>query len=229
MGAEEFINHTVRYCLWLKGVSPSEYRKIKPIKDRLEKVREFRETSPTESVREDDAKTPALFTQIRQPDSNYIVIPETSSEKRKYVPMGFMTPDIICSNALRLIPKATHYHFGVLTSSAHMAWMRAVAGRLKSDYRYAPAIYNNFIWPDATDEQKAHIEATAQAILDARKQFPDSSLADLYDDTVMPVELRRAHEANDRAVLAAYGWDEDTAEADIVSRLMELYQQKAGC
>ena len=226
MGSEEFINKKVRWCLWLKDVSPSKYRKIKPITARLEQVKEFRKTSPTESVKND--ATPALFTQIRQPDSNYIVIPEVSSEKRKYVPMGFMTPDIICSNRLRLIPNAEVYHFGVLTSSVHMAWMRAVCGRFEMRYLYSPFVYNNFVWPQATDQQRQRIEQTAKAILTAREEWPDASLADLYDDNTMPKDLRRAHEANDRAVLSAYGWAESTQETDIVARLMELYQQKAG-
>ena len=161
------------------------------------------------------------------PKSTYVVIPEVSSEKRKYVPMGFMTPDIFCSNLVKIVPNATLYHFGVLTSNVHMAWMRAVCGRLKSDYRYSKDIvYNNFPWPAPTDAQKAKIEQTAQAILDARALYPDSSLADLYDETTMPPELRKAHQQNDKAVMRAYSFDvKTTTETSCVAALMRMYPQ----
>lgn len=161
------------------------------------------------------------------PDSEYILVPEVSSERRRYVPMGFMTPNILCSNLVKIIPNATLYHFGILTSNVHMAWMRAVCGRLKSDYRYSKDIvYNNFPWCNPTDTQKARIEQTAQGILDARALYPDSSLADLYDELTMPPELRRAHRQNDRAVMQAYGFDVKTmTESSCVAELMKLYRQ----
>lgn len=161
------------------------------------------------------------------PKGTYIVVPEVSSERRRYVPMGFMTADILCSNLVKVIPNATLYHFGVLTSNVHMAWMRAVCGRLKSDYRYSKdVVYNNFPWPAPTDAQKAKIEQTAQAILDARARYPDCSLADLYDEIAMPPELRKAHQQNDRAVMQAYGFDVGTTtETSCVAELMKMYQK----
>lgn len=163
------------------------------------------------------------------PKGHFIVVPEVSSERRRYVPMGFMDDSVLCSNKVRLMPNATLYHFGILTSNVHMAWMRAVCGRLKSDYDYSiKIVYNNFPWPTPTDAQKAKIEQTAQAILDARALYPDASLADLYDETTMPVELRRAHQNNDRAVMQAYGFKVgDMTESMCVSALMKLYQEMA--
>ena len=161
------------------------------------------------------------------PTGTYVVIPEVSSEKRKYIPMGFMTPDILCSNLVKIVPDATLYHFGVLTSNVHMAWMRAVCGRLKSDYRYSKdVVYNNFPWPMPTETQKTKIEQAAQAILDARALYPDCSLADLYDEVTMPPELRKAHQANDRAVMQAYGfWGKLNTETACVAELMKMYQK----
>ena len=225
MGSDEFINNRYRYCLWLKGVSPSEYRKIPSIMERLQRVTEIRSKSPTASVRH-DANTPMLFTQIRQPDTDYLAVPEVSSQRRRYIPIGYMSPEVISSSKLYLIPNASIYMFGVMTSNVHMAWMRVVCGRLKSDYSYSPAVYNNFPWPSPTDKQKARIEQTAQGILDARALYPDASLADLYDETAMPPELRKAHQDNDRAVMAAYGFDVKTmTEASCVAELMKLYQK----
>ena len=226
IGADEFINNKKRYCLWLDKVNPSVYRNIPEILDRLNRVKELRLKSPTKSVKE-QAEIPFLFTQIRQPCSDYVVIPETSSEKRKYIPIGFLNHDQICSNALRIIPNCNIYVFGILMSSTHMAWMRAVAGRLKSDYRYSPSVYNNFPFPKLTEEQIKKIEITSQSILNARAQYPDSSLADLYDPLIMPIELRKAHQANDRAVIAAYGWDKDITEEEIVTNLMKMYAKRA--
>lgn len=156
-----------------------------------------------------------------------MLVPSTSSENRKYIPIGFVNCDIISNNANLIIPNATLYHFGVLTSNVHMAWMRAVAGRLKSDYRYSiNIVYNNFPWCNPTEEQKAKIEQTAQAILDARSLYPDCSLADLYDEVTMPPELRRAHQANDKAVMQAYGfWDKLNTESKCVAELMKMYQE----
>ena len=171
--------------------------------------------------------TPTLFTEIRQPESgNYLIIPSVSSERRRYIPIGFLSADTIANNLALIIPSATLYDFGILTSNVHNAWMRAVAGRLKSDYRYsAQIVYNNFPWPDATNEQKARIEQTAQAILDARAKYPDASLADLYDELTMPPELRRAHQDNDRAVMAAYGFPPKMTESECVAELFRLYQR----
>ncbi len=225
MGSDEFINNKFRYCLWLKDISPAEYRKIPPIMSRLQKVAETRAKSPTTSVQR-DAEKPMLFTQIRQPKGNYLAVPEVSSQRRKYIPIGYMSPDIISSSKLILIPDASIYMFGIMTSNVHMAWMRTVCGRLKSDYSYSPAVYNNFPWPNPTDEQKVRIEETAQAILDARALYPDSSLADLYDELTMPPELRKAHQDNDRAVMRAYGFDVKTmTESTCVAELFKLYQQ----
>ena len=163
----------------------------------------------------------------QHPLTEYILFPSHSSENRKYIPIGFVTPDIICGNANLLIPDATLYHFGVLTSNVHMAWVRAVCGRIKSDYRYSnDVVYNNFPWPTPTDEQKAKIEQTAQAILDARALYPDCSLADLYDEVAMPPELRKAHQANDKAVMQAYGfWGKINTESACVAELMRIYKK----
>lgn len=226
IGAVEFINRKVRYCFWLKSALPSDIRKSPELLRRLNAVREMRQNSTAAPTR-DKANTPHLFFFISQPTTNYLLVPSTSSENRRYVPIGFLDPDIIASNAATIIPNATLYHFGVLTSNVHMAWMRTVCGRLKSDYRYSNAIvYNNFPWPTPTDEQKAKIEETAQAILDARALYPDSSLADLYDETTMPPELRKAHQQNDKAVMRAYGFDiKTTTETTCVAELMKLYQK----
>lgn len=225
ISADDYINNKMRYCLWLKGVSPKDYRSMPEIISRLEAVREMRLKSPTKSVQR-DASTPTLFTQIRQPDTDYLVVPEVSSERRKYVPIGFMSPDVIVSNMLYVISNASLYMFGIMISNVHMAWMRVVCGRLKSDYRYTPAVYNNFPWPTPTDAQKAKIEQTAQAILDARALYPDCSLADLYDEVTMPPELRTAHQQNDKAVMAAYGMNvKETTEASCVAELMRRYQE----
>ncbi|MGN1017915.1 MAG: type IIL restriction-modification enzyme MmeI [Oscillospiraceae bacterium] len=173
------------------------------------------------------ADKPTRFHVENMPTGTYVVIPEVSSERRKYIPMGFMTPDILCSNLVKIVPDATLYHFGILTSNVHMAWMRAVCGRLEMRYRYsANIVYNNFPWCDPTPEQKAKIEQTAQAILDARALYPDCSLADLYDEVTMPPELRRAHQANDKAVMQAYGfWGKLNTETACVAELMKMYQE----
>ena len=226
VGAEEFIKNKRRYCLWLVGASPNELRACKDVMQRVESVRDFRLASKAAATRK-FAETPTLFCQIAQPDTDYIIVPGVSSERRRYVPMGFMSKDIIASNLVQLIPDASLYHFGILTSNVHMAWMRTVCGRLKSDYRYSKDIvYNNFPWPTPTDAQKAKIEQTAQAILDARALYPDCSLADLYDEVTMPPELRKAHQLNDKAVMEAYGMSvRDTTEASCVAELMRRYQE----
>ncbi len=225
VGSFEFINNKYRYCLWLQGVSPNEYRNVPEIIKRLEGVAEARKNTKTVAVQA-QADTPMLFSQIRQPNSDYILIPETSSSSRRYIPIGFMSKDVIASNSTLVATGATLFHFGVLISNVHMSWMRTVCGRLKSDYRYSPSIYNNFPWPTPTDEQRAKIEQTAQAILDARALYPDCSLADLYDEVTMPPELRRAHQQNDRAVMAAYGFDVKTmTESSCVAELMRMYRE----
>ena len=225
-GATEYINNKARYCLWLVGISPAELRSSAFIRDRVEKVREFRLSSTKDATRR-SADTPALFQEIRHPDSQYIIIPRHSSENRKYIPFGFVNPEIIVNDAVQIIPNAELYHFGIMMSNVHMAWTRAVCGRIKSDYRYSKdVVYNNFPWPIPSEEQKAKIEQTAQAILDARALYPDCSLADLYDELAMPPELRKAHQANDRAVMQAYGFDVKTmTESSCVAELMKMYQK----
>ena len=226
IGAKEYINKLPRYCLWLVGVSPAELRRMPLVMERVKKCRDMRMASTDAGTRR-LADTPHLFRETNNPET-FIVVPSVSSERRRYVPIGFMTADTIATNLVLIIPDATLYHFGVLTSSAHMAWMRTVCGRLEMRYRYSKDIvYNNFPWPEPTAAQRARIEAAAQAVLDARSQYPDSSLADLYDDTTMPYDLRQAHRTNDRAVLAAYGISPDTAEEDVTARLFALYKEKA--
>ena len=225
LGAAEFINNKERWCLWLVDASPSELRNMPLVLKRIQACKEDRENAPDEGRRK-LALTPHLFREQLNPET-YIIVPSVSSERRRYVPMGFLTKDTIPTNLVLIIPDATLYHFGILESNVHMAWMRAVCGRLKSDYRYSKdVVYNNFPWPTPTDEQKAKIEQTAQAILDARALYPDSSLADLYDELTMPVELRRAHQDNDRAVMQAYGFDVKTmTESQCVAELFKLYQE----
>ena len=193
---------------------------------RVEAVRKFRLSRKRASTLK-LADTPTHFQTENMPKGSYIILPEVSSEKRRYVPMGYMNDSVLCSNKLRLMPDATLYHFGVLTSNVHMAWMRAVCGRLEMRYDYSiKIVYNNFPWPTPTDAQKAKIKQTAQAILDARALYPDSSLADLYDEVTMPPELRKAHQNNDRAVMQAYGMSiKDTTESSCVAQLMKMYQE----
>ena len=226
MMGEDFIKGKNRYCFWFKDISPSIFSKSLFVKERLEKIAELRKKSPTKSVQE-QADTPYLFTQIRQPNTDYLAIPRVSSERRKYIPMGFLSKNIIAGDKLQYIASDSKWLFGILISSVHNAWMRIVAGRLKSDYSYSPAVYNNFVIPELTDQQKEQISKTAQAILDARALYPDSSLADLYDPLTMPPELLKAHKANDKAVLALYGFKPDATEEEIVSRLMQMYAEKA--
>lgn len=227
LGAEEFLKNKHRYCLWLLGANPTEIAKCPTVKLRIQKVKDFRLASKAAATRK-FAETPSLFCQIAQPkDGSYIAVPETSSERRRYIPLGFLGSSIIASNLLFLIPNASLFHFGIIESNVHMAWMRTVCGRLKSDYRYSKDIvYNNFPWPTPTDAQKAKIEQTAQGILDARTLYPNSSLADLYDELTMPPELRTAHQKNDRAVMEAYGMSiKDTTESSCVAKLMRMYQE----
>lgn len=228
-GATEYINNKERYCLWLVGASPAEIRKSKFITERVEGVRKFRLNS-TKAATQESANTPTLFQEIRHPESEYIIIPRHSSENRRYIPFGFVSPEIVVNDAVQIIPGASLYHFGILTSNVHMAWVRAVCGRIKSDYRYSKDIvYNNFPWPTPTEQQEQKIEQTAQAVLDARSLYPDCSLADLYDELTMPPELRKAHHQNDIAVMQAYGFTKGSeaykSEAACVAELMKRYQQ----
>lgn len=229
LGAAEYLHGKKRWCLWLKDADPHELRKCPMILERVKKCRETRLNSVAAAIRK-FAETPTLFAQITQPmNVNYIIVPRVSSERRKYIPMGFLDSSTIVSDAVQIVPNATLYEFGIITSNVHMAWMRAVCGRLKSDYRYSKdVVYNNFPWPAPTDAQKAKIENTAQAILDARALYPDCSLADLYDELTMPKELRKAHQNNDRAVMEAYGFPVKNSftESMCVAELMKLYQRK---
>ena len=223
-GATEFINNKKRWCLWLVGVSPAEIRKMPEVLRRIELCKEDRLNGAED--RQKLALTPSLFRETKNPDTA-IVVPRHSSESRKYIPLGFIGKEMILTDAAMCIPYASRYDFGILTSNVHMAWVRAVCGRIKSDYRYSKdVVYNNFPWPNPTDEQKATIEQTAQAILDARALYPDASLADLYDELTMPPELRKAHQANDKAVMAAYGFPvKNFTESDCVAALMKMYQE----
>lgn len=230
VGSDDFINGYTRWCLWLHDVSPSDIRKLPECMKRVNSVHDYRLESKKAATRA-AAATPMSFMEIKRPVGKFLIVPEVSSQRRKYVPLGFSDKEMICSNKVRFVSNATMYHFGILTSNVHMAWMRAVCGRLKSDYSYSiNVVYNNFPWPTPTEQQKAKIEQTAKAILDARALYPDSSLADLYDDLTMPPELRKAHQANDRAVMDAYGFIKGTAartsESACVTELMKLYQKK---
>lgn len=230
VGSDDFINGYTRWCLWLHDVSPSDIRKLPECMKRVNSVHDYRLESKKAATRA-AAASPMSFMEIKRPVGKFLIVPEVSSQRRKYVPLGFSDKEMICSNKVRFVSNATMYHFGILTSNVHMAWMRAVCGRLKSDYSYSiNVVYNNFPWPTPTEQQKAKIEQTAKAILDARALYPDSSLADLYDDLTMPPELRKAHQDNDRAVMDAYGFTKGTAartsESACVAELMKLYQQK---
>ena len=225
-GAREYLHNIERWCLWLKDASPSDINSMPKVKEHVQNTRDFRLASTKEATR-NYADYPTRFMEMRQPTTDYILIPRHSSETRRYIPFGFMSADIICGDANIMLPDATLFHFGILASNVHMAWVRAVCGRIKSDYRYSnDIVYNNFPWPSPTDEQKAKIEQTAQGILDARALYPDASLADLYDELTMPPELRKAHQQNDRAVMAAYGFPvKGFTESDCVAALMRMYQE----
>ncbi|OUO39421.1 methylase [Megamonas hypermegale] len=229
IGAREFLHDKIgtysRYCLWLKEAEPNLYRNIKEIMVRLNNVKEIRQKSSATRIQK-MAMYPFLFCQDRQPQSSYLVIPRHSSEKRKYIPIGFVDSNVIAGDACSIIPNITLYEFGILTSNVHNAWLKVICGRLKSDYRYSPAVYNNFPWCNPTIEQKNKIENTAQMILNARNLYPNASLADLYDELTMPKELRKAHQENDKAVMEAYGFDWRTmSEVECVAELMKMYQK----
>jgi hypothetical protein len=226
MGSEDFINSKKRWCLWLKDATPRELRDMPEVLARVERVREFRLKSSAAPTRK-TADTPALFFYISQPDTDYLVIPEVSSERRQFIPIGYASKKVICSNTNYLIPEANLYILGMLCSTMHMAWVRHVCGRLKSDYRYTGSmVYNNFPWPsDPTDKQRESIEKAGQAVLDARAAHPDASLADLYDPVAMPPDLRKAHQALDKAVDATYGKKNFASDAERVAFLFELYHK----
>ena len=221
IGSDDLLNNKERYILFLKDCSPDEIKRMPYVVERVKAVAEFRGRSSKEATRR-KALTPMLLDEERVPKTEFIVVPVVSSENRRYIPLAYKQPCIIF-----FVEHGSKYIFGILTSNVHNAWMRVVAGRLKSDYRYSNTIvYNNFPWPKPTGAQKAKIEATAQAILDARALYPDSSLADLYDELTMPPELRKAHQNNDKAVMEAYGFDwRNMSESDCVAELMKLYQQ----
>jgi hypothetical protein len=229
-GAAEFINNKDRYCLWLVDVSPKELRSMPLVMERIELCRQARLAGAPD--RQKLADTPSVFRETKNP-KQYMVVPRVSSENRRYIPIGFLDENTIPTDSATIIEDATLYDFGILTSNVHMAWMRTVAGRLKSDYRYsAKIVYNNFPWPEVTEAQKEKISKTAQAILDARALYPESSLADLYDELTMPVELRRAHQVNDKAVMEAYGMTKIVdgkrtwlTESETVARLFEMYEE----
>lgn len=224
-GAKEYLHNINRWCFWLENASPTDIAKSNILKEHIEGVRKFRMNSSKAATRR-FAEYPTKFMETRQPNEYYILVPRHSSQNRRYIPFGFVSPDIICGDANNMIPNASLYLFGVLISNVHMSWVRAICGRIKSDYRYSnDIVYNNFPWPVPTEEQKHRIEKTAQEILDARNLHPDSTLAVLYDPNFMPPELRKAHVANDRAVMAAYGFSTKMSESDCVAKLMEMYQQ----
>lgn len=221
---KDFINRKPRFCIWLLGANPAEIKKCPDVMKRIQNVREFRLLSKKAATRI-KADTPMLFDEIHECKTNYIAIPKISSESRRYIPMDYLKAEVVAGDTLFMVSEISLFHFGILTSNVHMAWMRAVCGRLKSDYRYSnTVVYNNFPWPELTDKQKAQIGQTAQAILNARALYPDASLADLYDETTMPPELRKAHRQNDRAVMEAYSFSIKISESECVAALMKLYQ-----
>ena len=225
MMGKDFIERKPRWCFWLVGINPSELRKCPILIKQIEAVREFRLKSPKAATVQ-IAETPTLFGEMRPCESKYIAIPKVSSENRRYIPIDYLSPEVLAGDKLFQMPNATLFHFGVLTSNIHMAWMRAVCGRLKSDYSYSNTIvYNNFPWCNPTEAQKARIEQTAQGILDARAKYPEASLADLYDELTMPPELRKAHQANDKAVMQAYGFSIKMTESECVAQLFKLYEK----
>ena len=219
----EFINGIPRFCLWLVNAIPQELSKMPLVKERIKLCKEDRLAGAPD--RQKLADTPHLFREQMNPEK-YIAIPVVSSENRDYIPIGWLNDSIIPGNKLFIIPDATLYHFGILTSRVHMAWIRATAGRLKSDYSYSKTIvYNNFVWPSVNEKQKLKIELAAKKILDARALYPESSFATLYDESLMPIELRKAHRENDAAVCEAYGWPKDISEEKIIAELFGLYEE----
>lgn len=226
LGSQEFINGIKRWCIWLKNIPPHKISNSKEIMKRINAVKEYRQKS-TRLTTIKLAEFPTLFGEIRQPDTEYLLIPGVSSENRKYIPIGFLPKDVIVSDLARSVPNATLFMFGVLTSIIHMTWVKYVCGRLKSDFRYSNSlVYNNFPWPEnPTDKQKELVDKSAQAVLDIRLQFPESSLADLYDPNTMPPALVKAHQALDKAVDLCYRSQPFTSEAKRIEFLFELYDR----
>lgn len=231
IGSREFINDTYfsRYCFWFVGVNPNEFLHIPELMERFDYVREYRLKSPVDRIQK-TANKPYLFTQNRQPETDYLIIPRVSSSNRRYIPIGFLPADVIASDSAVLVYNATLYDFGIICSNVHNSWMRTIAGRLKNDYRYAPSVYYNFPFPKVTPESKARIEKTAQMIIDARKLYPNNSLADMYGEAMyMFPELLQAHQQNDRAVMQAYGFTKEhpaySGESACVAELMKMYQK----
>lgn len=226
MMGKDFIDRKPRYCLWLTNVEPIKLKKFPEIIKRVQNIKEFRLKSKKAATRK-KAETPMLFDENQQPNTDYVALPKVSSENRRYIPIDYLSRNIIAGDKLFIIEKSTLYHFGILTSNVHMAWMRTVAGRLKSDYSYSNTIvYNNFPWPTPTDQQRQKIEQTAQTILEARANHPEESLADLYDPLLMPADLKKAHQANDRAVMEAYGmWKKVESESECVAWLFRMYEE----
>ena len=224
LGSDDFINRKKRFCLWLVDCPPNELRKMPHVYERVKNVREYRLSSKRAATRK-LADKPTLFAEIRQPTSDFILIPKVSSERRRYIPMGFMSADNIVVNTALMIPNADLFHFGVLTSCVHMNWMRLVCGRLEMSYQYSATIcYNPFPWPlFYPDTYKPRVEATAQKILDARKNYPNASYADLYDEISMPSDLRRAHAENDAQVMKLYHFPPDMDELTMKIQLLYMY------
>lgn len=228
MMGKDFINRKPRYCLWLVGADPAVLLKCQPVLERIEKVRQFRLNS-RKAATQKKAQIPTLFDENQQPDTNFIAIPKVSSENRRYVPIDFMTPETVVGDKIYIMENASLYEFGVMTSCVHMAWMRAVCGRLKSDYSYSNTlVYNNFPWPEPSDQQRQQIETTAQKVLDERARLSGISFAEMYSNALdtMFTSLATAHKENDRAVMAAYGFPADMTEPEIVAELMKRYQAK---
>lgn len=225
-GSVEFIHRKPRYCLWLGEANPSDLIKMPECLKRIEAVKKYREDSKSEGTKK-LAENPTRFHVETIPKSNYLIMPLTSSERRRYVPIGFMSADSMASNLVIVVPDATLYHFGILTSNVFMAWMRAICGRLKSDYRITKDnVYNNFPWPKPTDQQIQKIEQTAKKILDAREKYPGASFADMYSNLDLFTELKKAHLENDRAVMEAYGmWGKVNSESECVAWLFRMYEE----
>lgn len=226
LGAEELLHGTPRWCLWLKGADPRTLRSLPKVMERVQAVRQVRLASPTAAVRE-AAEAPTLFTQDRQPATTYLAVPAHTSELRRFIPIAFLGPETVASNALRICPGATLFHFGVVMSTMHNAWVRYTCGRIKSDLRYEPNVFNTFPWPSVDVSQRRAIEAAAQGVLDARASFPGNSLADLYDELAMPPTLRKAHQRLDVAVDAAYlhpGKKGFGSDSERVAHLFERYR-----
>ena len=222
---KDFINRKPRYCLWMVKANPTVLKKCPSVLKRIDQVREYRLASPKAATKK-KAEVPSLFAEVRECKTDYVAIPKVSSERRRYIPMDYLDKHTIPGDKLFMLESPSVFYFGILTSNVHMAWMRAVCGRLKSDYSYSNTIvYNNFPWPSSTPAQKELIEQTAQGILDARALYPDSSLADLYDPLTMPPELRKAHDKNNIAVMKAYGFSTKMSEAECVAALMKMYQE----